>query len=93
MSKAIYKVLGASQNSGEFESTPYDYTKLNVLMSQATDDGNRVGYNAVALKFGKSGNFSGLAAIKYPCDMELDLETVVSGNGVSFKVISAALVK
>jgi hypothetical protein len=87
--KQVYKVLGVAANSGEFEGTPYDYTKLNVLMSQASDDGKKLGYASVSMKFGKAVNLEKFKDVKFPADMELDVDMVASGNSVVFTVRSA----
>jgi len=82
MAKLRCRVLGVVAAKGDFEGTGYDYTKLNVELPMV-QSANKIGSDASALVFGSSDNIKQFAGMKFPCELELDMEVASTKNGTS----------
>lgn len=89
--KSKFKVLGIKGFKGDVEGTTYDSTTLYVLMPVSERNGTEKGFNAHAIKFGKSDEYERLKDLSFPVDAELDLALTTKGYEChGFKPLSAA---
>ncbi|NJA90239.1 hypothetical protein HCX48_13540 [Rhodocyclus tenuis] len=86
-----FRVLGAKGFKGMVEGQHFDSTRLYVEMPVSEKNGTEVGFNAVALPFGKEEEYQKLKHLEFPLHAELTLEATTKGFEVrGFKALGLA---
>lgn len=92
--KQTLKAVGVTHFKGNIEGRDYDHTKIRVLMPVATSQTNQRGYDVLDLPFGTSENFAKLQGLKFPIDLDCDIELTTKGMEVSTAApVAAATLK
>jgi len=89
MPKSRVRVLGAVCAKGDYEGTEYDYTKLNVELPMVQGS-TKIGNDASALVYGNSEKIKEFHAVKFPCELELDMSVASTKNGTATVINSWA---
>lgn len=80
------KVTGGKPSKGDMEGVAYDFFEVSI--EQAYDPENGVGTATVPYKFGKSGNFSRFANLKFPIVADVDFLTTTNGRGSAKRIVT-----
>lgn len=80
--KGEFVVLGMKRGKGDYEGTPYDYTRIYVVMDTSQNSGNEKGMNVSVHKLGTNEEFGKYAHLQFPIKAELDLVVTTSGMEV-----------
>lgn len=83
-----YQVVGVKGFKGDVEGKIHDNCKIRVLIRVSERAGTELGYNVVEWPYGNEENYQKLkasvttGAIKFPCQLELDVEDTSKGREV-----------
>lgn len=74
-------LLGAKRSQGRLDNgTSYDSTKIYCQVRMNPNNVDMAGYSAIEYNWGNSDNFYKIRDLKFPCNVEIELETVTNGK-------------
>lgn len=77
--KGEFQILGVKGNKGVYEGTPYDYTKLRVVMDVSEKNGTEFGFDVQEMKVGAAEELAKYKDLPFPILAELEIELTTKG--------------
>ena len=74
------RIIGVRRFNDQVEGKAYNFTKLRVELPVPRNATNEMGCDVVDVTWGDATNYDKLSHLKFPLDMEIDLEITSKGT-------------